>query len=176
MTRLTSRLARWLRREDGSMTIEFAIWMPLFLVILYSTIEIGIITVRHAMLERGLDMAVRDLRLSTGAPPQYDDLKTAICNNAAIIPDCTNSLKLELVPNDMRNWQALPAQADCVDRSEEVNPLREWTPGSSNELMLMRACLKFAPLSPASKLGKAMATDSSGDVALIVTSAFVQEP
>ncbi|WP_371039206.1 MULTISPECIES: TadE/TadG family type IV pilus assembly protein [unclassified Rhodosalinus] len=158
------------------MTIEFAIWMPLFMMILYATIELGIITMRHAMLERGLDMAVRDLRLSTGAPPQYSDLRQSICDNAAIIPDCTNALKLEMVPNDMRAWQSLPDKPDCVDRSEEVNPLREWTPGKSNELMLLRACLKFAPLTPASWLGQNMASDASGDVALVVSSAFVQEP
>ncbi len=176
MMRVKSRLARWLGREDGFMTIEFAIWMPLFMMILYMTIELGIITMRHAMLERGLDMAVRELRLSTGAPPQYDELRRNICDNAAIIPDCANALKLEMVRNDMRDWQTLPSQPDCVDRSEEVNPLREWTPGKSNEMMMLRACLKFAPLTPSSWLGKNMSSDDAGDVALVVTSAFVQEP
>ena len=42
--------------------------------------------------------------------------------------------------------------------------------------MLLRACLKVQPLSPASWLIDYMQTDAAGDVSIIVTSAFVQEP
>jgi hypothetical protein len=171
------RRARRFRREDrGSMTVEFAIWFPFFFLFMYSAFELGTLTVRHAMLERGLDIAVRDIRLGTGTAPQHDDIKTSICENAIVIPGCESNLRLEMLRTDMRDWASLPADPDCTDRAEEARPVRQFTPGNSNQLMLLRACLKVQPLSPTSKLVDYMQTDAAGDISIVVTSAFVQEP
>ena len=174
------QVSQWLRRyrrdERGSMTVEFAIWFPFFLFFLYSTVELGLITMRHAMLDRGLDIAVRDIRLGTGTAPQHDDIKASICQNAIVIPDCDSNLRLEMVPTDMRDWTSLPPDPDCTDRAEEARPVREFTPGNSNQMMLLRACLKIQPLSPTSQLVEYMQRDSAGDISILVTSAFVQEP
>lgn len=174
------QVSRWFRRyrrdEQGSMTVEFAIWFPFFLFFIYSTVELGLITMRHSMLERGLDIAVRDIRLGTGNAPQHDDIKTTICENAIIIPACESNLRLEMVPTDMRDWTSLPPDPDCTDRAEEARPVREFTPGTSNQMMLLRACLKIQPLSPTSQLVEYMQRDSAGDISILVTSAFVQEP
>ncbi|MFP4275575.1 MAG: pilus assembly protein, partial [Paracoccaceae bacterium] len=143
---------------------------------LYASLELGIITVRQVMLDRGLDMAVREVRLSTGQPPQHDDLKQRICDLAAIIPDCAANVKLEMRPTDMRNWQSIPDGADCTDRSEDIRPLRQFTAGLDNEMMLLRACVKFSPLSPTSRLVASMGTDAAGDIKIVSLSAFVQEP
>lgn len=167
---------RYRRAEEGSTTVEFAVWFPFFLFFLYSSVELGLITMRHAMLERGLDIAVRDIRLGTGNVPQHDELKATICDSAIVIPGCENNLRLEMLPTDMRDWTSLPPEPDCTDRAEEVRPLRAFTPGTSNQLMLLRACLKIQPLSPTSQLVEYMQRDSSGDISILVTSAFVQEP
>jgi hypothetical protein len=167
---------RYQRSEDGSMTVEFAIWFPFFLFFLYSTVELGLITMRHAMLDRGLDIVVRDIRLGTGTAPQHDDIKRDICENAIVIPGCESNLRLEMVPTDMRDWTSLPADPDCTDRAEEARPVREFTPGNSNQMMLLRACLKIQPMSPTSQLVEYMQRDSAGDISIFVTSAFVQEP
>ena len=171
-----SLLRRFRREERGSMTVEFALWFPFFLVFMYTSFELGTLTMRHAMLERGLDIAVRDIRLGTGTAPQHDQIKTTICDNAIVIPGCESNLRLEMLRTDMTNWQSLPADPDCTDRSEEVRPVRQFQPGTSNQLMLLRACLKVRPFSPASKLVNYLETDGAGDVSLVVTSAFVQEP
>lgn len=174
------QMSHWLRRfrreEQGAMTVEFALWFPFFLVFLYSSFELGLMTMRQAMLERGLDIAVRDIRLGTGTAPQHDEIKTAICDNAIVLPGCENNLRLEMIRTDMRDWQSLPNDVDCTDKSEEVKPVRQFVPGTSNQLMLLRACLKVSPLSPTSKLVENMKTDGAGDVAIVLTSAFVQEP
>lgn len=174
--RIASALRRFRRSERGSMTVEFALWFPVFIMFLYSSLELGVITIRQVMLDRGLDMAVREVRLSTGQAPQHDDLKQRICDFAAIIPDCTQNVKLEMRPTDMRDWQTIPNSADCTDRSEDIRPLRQFTAGTDNEMMLLRACVKFSPLSPTSRLVASMGTDGAGDVKIIALSAFVQEP
>ena len=170
------RVGRFARREDGNPTIEFVIWFPFLFFFMYASFELSLMTMRHAMLERGLDIAVREIRLGTGEAPQHDDIKAAVCENAIVMPGCDENLQLEMRPTDMRDWRALPTRPDCTDRSEEARPLREFTPGTANELMLLRACLKVQPLSPASWLIDYMQTDGAGDVSIIVTSAFVQEP
>ncbi|MFP4043693.1 MAG: TadE/TadG family type IV pilus assembly protein [Rhodosalinus sp.] len=170
------RAQRFRREERGSATVEFAIWFPFLFLFMYSTFELGLLTARNAMLERGLDIAVRDIRLGTGAVPQHDEIKTSICENAIVIPGCESNLRLEMLRTDMRNWASLPADPDCTDRAEEARPVRQFTPGTSNQLMLLRACLKVQPLSPTSQLVDYMQTDAAGDIAIVVTSAFVQEP
>ena len=63
-------LFRKFRRDDtGSAAVEFALMFSVFFFILVSSVELGLMTVRSALLERALDMVVRDIRLTTGAAP-----------------------------------------------------------------------------------------------------------
>lgn len=174
--RTLERLTRFARHEDGNPTVEFVIWFPFLFLFMYASFELSLLTMRHAMLERGLDIAVREIRLGTGTAPQHDDIKDAVCSNAIVVPDCDANLRLEMRPTDMRDWAGLPTEADCTDRSEEARPLRDFRPGVSNELMLLRACLKVSPLSPTSWFIDYLETDGAGDVSIVATSAFVQEP
>ncbi|WP_306005293.1 TadE/TadG family type IV pilus assembly protein [Aquicoccus porphyridii] len=174
--RVTQRARRWLRREDGSATIEFAILFPVFIMIFLSSVELGMITLRHAMLERGMDMAVRNIRLGTGTAPQHDEIKAEICEFAGVIPGCATTLRLEMVPVNLRTAVSVPTDVDCVDTSEEVQPVRAFVNGQENELMILRACVKFDPIFPTTGLGRQLRTDSAGQAALVVSSAFVQEP
>lgn len=170
------RFTRDFRRDEGSMVIEFALWFPVFVLFLGSMCELGLISARHAMLERGLDIAVRQVQLATGAVPQHDELKDIICENAIIIPDCSNVMKLEMRPQNLRHFVDLPHAADCTDRSEEVRPARQYVPGKENELMVLRACAKFSPIFPTSALASSLKTDGAGDYALVSSGAYVQEP
>lgn len=158
------------------MVVEFALWFPVFALMLCAMTELGMIAARHAMLERGLDLAVRQVQLATGRAPQHDDLKDIICEKAAIIPNCHTMVKLEMRPQNLRNYVALPEAADCTDRSEEVRPSRRYVPGQQNELMILRACAKFSPIFPSSALASSLNRDGAGDYALVSTGAYVQEP
>lgn len=178
MTRSFKHFLRRFGRDDsGTASLEFVLVAPFFLGIMIFSIELGFVTMRATFLERGLDMAVREVRLGTGTAPQHDDIKQIICDNSIMINDCESNLRLEMRPADIRSFSALDAEADCTDQAEPAKPVREFVPGQQNELMLLRACLKFRPLFPASVLGaKLISDDSSGQAALIATTAFVQEP
>jgi hypothetical protein len=176
-TRARAALARFGRAETGTATLEFAILFPFFITIFLSAVELGMITVRHAMLERGLDLAVRDVRLGTGAIPQHDDLVVEICDFAGLIPNCAATLRLEMLQVNLRNPAvSIPDNVDCVDQSEEVSPVRNFVNGQENELMIIRACVKFDPIFPTSGLGKQLNVDGAGQAALVASAAFVQEP
>ena len=176
MTKRLKNSIRAFRREDGSMVVEFALWFPIFVALLGAAVELGMISVRHMMLERGLDVAIRHVKLNTANPPQHDQLKDIICQEAMVIPDCSNAVKLEMRPQNLRNWVEIPTAADCVDRSEDVQPASVYTPGTPHEMMILRACAKFKPIFPTTALGATLSVDGAGEFGLIATNAFVQEP
>ncbi|MGY3437423.1 MULTISPECIES: TadE/TadG family type IV pilus assembly protein [unclassified Marinovum] len=175
--RMTQSLRRFAREEAGSVeTISFAIWMPLLIFTLLTSLEVGAYTARATMLERSLDQTVRSIRLGTGSAPQHDEIKEMICERAVILSDCATNLRLEMVQRDPRNWDALPGSADCVDASLEVAPVRAFEAGQSNELMVLRACAKISPIFPITWFAAAVQKDGAGDYSLIAATSFVQEP
>ena len=173
---MLQRLKRFLRQERGAVTIEFVLWFPLFFGIFLSSVESGMLMLRYVMLERGVDVTVRDLRIGTLKFPSHDDLKREICRNSLILPDCVEGLTVELQPVSTTTWQMPPAPIACIDRSEVVQPVTTITHGGANELMLIRVCSKFAPILPTSVLGMSLKNDGAGNYALVAASAFVNEP
>jgi Flp pilus assembly protein TadG len=174
--RIRPLLARFWHGQSGSGSLEFVIAFPIFMLLMLSSIEASFMTLRQVSLERGLDVAVRDIRLSTATPPTHSQIKQRVCDVAGIIPDCVNSVKLEMRPAETRNFGGFVASADCVDRAEEVNPVRQFTPGQDNELMIMRACVVIDPVFPNTGLALEMPLDETGGYKLVSVSAFVQEP
>ncbi|MBE1282615.1 MAG: pilus assembly protein [Rhodobacteraceae bacterium] len=172
--------SNWIRKfrrsEDGSATVEFAITFPMMMFFLMSGVELGMITLRHASLERAMDITIRDIRLGTGAAPQHDEIKDLICTRAGFIQDCDSNLRLEMIQLDPRALTAIDSTPDCTDQSEEVAPVRSFENGQSNELMILRACAKIDPVFPSTGLGNSVVKDGAGQFALVASSAFVQEP
>ncbi|KZY32680.1 pilus assembly protein TadE [Roseovarius sp. HI0049] len=169
-------LRRFLREEGGNASIEFVLVFPAYLALLLMSIELGFVTLRYTLLERGLDIAVREVRLGTGTAPQHDDIKELICENAMMIRDCQNTLRLEMRSADLRTFNSLDRTADCTDAAEPSKPVKQFVPGQQNQLMLLRACLRFDPLFPDDALGSALTKDSSGQSSIVSMTAFVQEP
>lgn len=178
MRRLRKMLGRAVREEDGTVTVEFAILFPAFIAIFLAAFESGLMMVRNVMLERGVDFAVRELRLGQPVPPTFDQLKNIICDNSLIIADCFDVVQLELQPIDMGTWVIPPGDARCIDQDANINPIDDTTfiGGGNNELMLVRVCALFQPLFPSTVLGMQMPADGNGNYALVVSSAFVNEP
>lgn len=170
------RLGRFLRREDGTATIEFILLFPVFMMLTVTGVEMGVLSLRQVMLERGVDMTVRDLRVGSMTDPTFAKVRASICDNAKIIPNCTSSLHLELRPISTADWAVPATAATCVDRTSEIAPIVEFTPGLRNAFMLMRACSVFDPLFPTFGLAPHLPLDASGGYRIIASTSFVNEP
>jgi Flp pilus assembly protein TadG len=179
--------------ERGVTSVEFVIAAVVFMFVLFWTIETGFIMLRWVMLERGVDIAARELRIF-GLPASLQDgngdvsndaahtyVKGLICANTAIIKDCDNVLTLELISSSS-NDALSNTDVQCVDRTDTVNPVV--TPNvdvgarnvaNSRDIMYMRSCVVVDPILPAN-YAMPLPKDSSGGVALIVDSAYVNEP
>lgn len=173
---VAARLRRAARSESGSATIEFVIVVPVLLTIFMSAFEVGLVMTKRVMLERAIDVSVRNLRLGLWVNPTPLMLKQSICNEAAIIPDCMNVMLLELRPVSTVTWSPLDNNVKCVQRDEVIQPLTEFVPGGANEMMLVRACAIIDPIFKTSALGLNLPVDETGGYALVATSAFVNEP
>ena len=65
-------LGRFLKGNEGSVTVEFVLWFPLFFALVLTSLESGMLMLRYVMLERGLDITVRELRIGTLVAPTHD--------------------------------------------------------------------------------------------------------
>lgn len=171
---------RWLRRgwraEAGTATTEFVIIFPLFIAILLTAVETGIHMSRNVMLERAVDLTVRDLRLGSWEQPTPADLRQRICERASIIRSCEETLLLELHQVDASTWDGLTLGVSCMNRETDFFPVTEFRPGTTNDLMLLRACVIADPIMPVNSLMLTMPRDPSGGYRVAAVSAFVNEP
>ena len=170
-----------IRKEDGNATIEFVFLFPAFIFLFLTGFEAGYYMVRNVMLEQATDIAVRDVRLGNGKVPSFVALKRDICANAAIIPDCLDSVQVEMQPVAIAPGAVattLQTAAKCVDRLSTDDPLTGTTydVGSENQMMVVRVCALSKPLFPTTGIGVGMQVDGDGNYAIVSTTAFVNEP
>ena len=174
---LRARLRQFRRDEEGGIfVLEFCIMFPVIIAAFLMAFEMSIYSMRQMYLDRGLDIAVRYIRLSTAQTITHDEIKRLICLNAGFIEDCESTLRLEMTPLDPRSFAAFDADPDCVDTSQPIVPARGFNLGRSHDLMIMRACVKFKPVFATTGLGYALEKDGSGRARMIAATAFVQEP
>lgn len=169
------RVLRVREDERGNSTIEFVILFPLIMLMFFNAFESGVMMIRYAMLERGVDMAVRSIRLGTSIQVEEDDVRQMVCSGAGLIPDCMSAVKVEMIRIDPRNYARPNVDADCVNRNDPAVPLRNFATGGTNDLMVLRICALFDPMFPLAGLGFQMQTDG-GEYALVSTHMFVMEP
>lgn len=174
--RAATTLRQFKRDENGQMLIEFALAVPLIFTLFMTSVEMGIYSMRQMFLDRGLDMAVRNVRLNTGVNYTHHDIKVMICQYSHFLEDCETALKLELHPIDPRAFAGFDSPEDCADISQPVTPSRTFVHGGEHQLMLVQACYMFDPVFPTSGLGYALTKDGSGRSKMISLSGFVQEP
>lgn len=181
MMRLVTRTLRALRelsrREDGTATLDFVLMVPIFVGIFVSSFELTIIMTRQMLLERGLDIAVRDLRLGTWANVTPSVLKTRICDRTVgLIANCEDQLMLEMVPIPTSTWATPDPEATCIDRDADVQPVISFNPGTENQMVIIRACVLTDPFFPGTMLALKLEAKPGDGFPLIATSGFVNEP
>jgi hypothetical protein len=180
MTRLSRRIRRFLRRDQGSATIEFVILFPVFMVLFVSSFELGNIMLRQTMLDRSIDMTVRQIRIGAVGVVDHDTIKEMICERSYFLDDCDRQLKLEMQVVDPRAWVNLDPDIDCIDQADYGIPPRRFDSGSDNQMMILRACHLFEPMVSdfglGTVLGELMARESGNAYRLTAVASYVVEP
>ncbi|MFN4159352.1 MAG: TadE/TadG family type IV pilus assembly protein [Gemmobacter sp.] len=174
--RLRRALARFGRREDGGAMVELVIVMPVMMMVFMAAFESGMYMTRQIMLDRAVDLTVRELRLGRLNAPTHDTLKDEICNRAPFLRECDATIRIELRPVVTTNWNLPAGATTCFDRDEPINPSLLPNPGVENELMLVRVCVIQDAIFPGANIGAAIVRDTQGGYALVSVASFVNEP
>lgn len=176
-SQISRALRRFRRDERATATAEFAILFPVFFAIFLSGFELSFVMLRQLFMERALDMTVRDLRLGTWPNPSTDILKADMCDNIGnLIGNCNSVLMLEMQEVDRTSWTTPDPEATCVDRSSDIQPVVSFQPGGENEMVIIRACAIMDPIFPGTALALILEKKAGDGLALVATSAFVNEP
>ena len=170
------RLARGFRREDGTATIEFVFVVPIVLTIFMASMESGLYMIRHVMMERALDLVMREFRLGRLGTVTHDQLRNLICDTSPYITDCRSVLKVSLEPVDTTTWKMPATPPTCVDRGGTIQNEPTFKSGDENEIMIVRICAVEDPIFPTTGLGLELHADSRGGYQLIAATIFVNEP
>lgn len=181
MTRPLAALGRRLRRlwqhEDGTATIEFVFVVPIVLTIFMASVEAGFFMIKHTMMERGLDIVMRDFRLGRLASLTHDQIRDRVCATTVAIPDCATDLKVWIEPLDSASLVA--PNAYCGDRNgtltaQTTGSVRH---GSPDQIMYVRICTLQDPIFPSTGIGLQLRADSvGGGYQIAATTLVVNEP
>ncbi|WP_371154735.1 TadE/TadG family type IV pilus assembly protein [Jannaschia sp. 2305UL9-9] len=164
-------------REDGAATVEFVILLPVFLAVFLSSFEASLLLSRQVMLERGVDVAVRQVRLDSRSTVSQNALRNEVCAIAKILPDCETNLLVELQEIDTVTYDLPSTAQPCVNRETSVTPAAEFEADRASKLILMRACFAVDPFMPGAGLGTQLVTDVDGSsMRIVAATAFVVEP
>jgi len=179
-----TRLRNFMGDETGSAIIEFCFMLPVLMTIFLASVESSTYMARHVMLERSVDIVVRDIRLGNYDTLTHAQLKEQICEGDLLmsVNSCIASMRIWMQPINTANFAMIAPPRFCLDRSAPIDPLVEVTGtefafGSDNEIMLLRICLMQDPMFRTSAVGAAMIEgENDGRYALTTTTVFVNEP
>lgn len=170
-------LSRLFRREDGTATIEFVLVVPVVISIFMASVEAGFYMTKHVMMERGLDLVMRDVRLGNLGTFGDNKLRKLICAATPVIEDCENSLLVEMRPISTNSFSMPDKAAPCINRNETTKAEDRVEPGGSHEIMLIRICSIQDPIFPSTGIGlRLRAVKYGGGYQMVAASIFVNEP
>lgn len=175
--RLRAGLRHFAQSESGTVTMDFAIVLPVFLAILFSSLEAGMTMTRIVLMDRALDLTVRELRIGAmGQSPNHNIVRARLCDFMVMLPNCTTSVKLEMQIINRNNWQGFTTPRTCIDRTVDVEPVLGFSQGGSNEIVTVRACAVYDVIFPTTRWGLGLPLDASGGHQIASMAAFVNEP
>lgn len=164
--------------DSAGPSVEFVVVAPILFWLVFSVFEAGWLMTQQTMLSRGLNMAAREIRVGGVAGNTVEEkhkaVKEIVCKRARVLRDCMQNLHMQLSPVDMAS--GLPAGTTaCVDRTGKIEPVLEFSPGGSDSVTFIRACVIVDPLLPGMGLGAQLTKDDSGGYSIVAFTAFANE-
>lgn len=169
-------IRRFLRRQDGTGTVELALTLPILLAILFTAVDFGVLMLRQVFLDRAVDIAVREVRLGRISGNGLDTFRAQVCAGTILTPNCVANTAIEMRPVDPVTWAGLDAPVQCVNRAEDIAPVLTFNPGARQDLMLIRVCTVVRPFIGLSGLILGLPRGPSGEHTLVSRGAFTNEP
>ena len=155
--------------------------LPAFLMVFLPSFDASILLTRQVMLERAVDIVVRDIRLETPMTQTQRQLTSRICDRARILPDCRQNLLVEMPEIAAPLYKLPDADAPCVNQLMSIVPKAPLITERSGKMILLRACYSVEPVLPLAVLSvnRTLASNlvnaDDGTVRMVTSTAFVVE-
>jgi Flp pilus assembly protein TadG len=164
---------RFVRDAEGSVAVEFALTAIPFFTLLFAIFEAGTVFFASATLDQSLNDAARLIRTgqAQSAGTTVAQLTTKICNDVALLTNCTANLKLDVRVYSSFSGVAYPAVTAAngtVDNSKLA-----FNVGTAGDIVLIRAFYVWNIMSP---FTTGLANNTSGTRLLQSSVAFRNEP
>jgi Flp pilus assembly protein TadG len=175
-----TQLRQFLADEHGGPTVEFVVLFAPLLYLIFTIGELGVFMMRAVMIERGLDMAMRDVRLGTietgEDETEVEAVRRRICEEAFLLFGCEDRLLIEVTPlADVSSFGT--SEVNCVNSSDpSLSPADKFTPPGREQITFVRACLVSSPIFPGVGLGAQLPRLEGGGYGIIAETAFMNEP
>ncbi len=171
------------RDEDGASTVAFVLIFPVFIGIVLAGAEAGWLMTRYMMVERGVDIAMRDVRLGlAGDEVTYTELVDRICDATSVVDDCSTNLVVatQVLEDDAEAVD--PDPAPCFDNSfsaseiASFNPADEYEEAETSQTVVVKVCAVVQPIFKDFGLSAVLRLDGAGGFPIRTASAFKHEP
>jgi Flp pilus assembly protein TadG len=163
---LWKNLWRLKRSDKGAATIEFAILAVPFFMLFIGILEVSLCFFFENTLVRGMELAVRDVRIGTNF--DINAFKTKVCAEAAVIPDCTGTVYVRLM--ETTSVSPVDSQKVCRDGQSGITGVIT----QPETIVTAVGCLKWKLFTPL--MSQFLQTSNDGTRAIAVAFAFRTEP
>lgn len=147
--------ARWRRvrerlyahRHSGSAIVEFAMIAPIFFLLLFAIMEVGIIFFAQSTLQHATEVVGRLIRTGQvqGQSLTQTQVRQIICNNAAPIIPCDGNLYVDV--EAFTNFSTV-VFSPPLDANGNIIPLNNFQPGTSCSVVLVRSFYAWTVFTP----------------------------
>jgi Flp pilus assembly protein TadG len=160
--------------EEGATAVEFGLVALPFIALLFAIIETGILFLAGQNLETALDDAARLIRTGQAQESKLDGttFKIKVCTEAIVLPDCTNSLHIDVRPYDSFDTMTVAEPIDSKGDADYSTFI--YDAGHGGSLVLVRAYYEWPTFSRL--LGLNFSNLSNGKHLLAAVAAFKNEP
>ncbi len=157
------------RARRGAVSVEFAFVSVPFLLLIFATIELGLVFLVSLTLENAVIDVGRTIR--TGEAQQANRtataFKTAVCTEMTwLASSCDAALSI-----DVRTFTGFSASGSAMSAARPRTPC--WDPGGPGSIVLIRAYYNWPLITPLLQTGL---QTSNGRRMLTAATAFANEP
>ena len=139
---------KFLKREDGTTSLEFSLVMIPYLILSLGIIELSLMYAAGSLLEGATGSAARLIRTgqvqqATSVDPQ-DMFRDRLCDYAQVLISC-NDVEIEVVP--MTSYTDFASLTPSFDGDGNMIS-QGFNAGGSNERILIRVAYRYEMLTP----------------------------
>ncbi|MEZ5895232.1 MAG: TadE/TadG family type IV pilus assembly protein [Parvularculaceae bacterium] len=170
-------MLKLLKNTAGSAAVEFALVLPAFLVMMFSTFEVGWFYFANSQVDAATVEASRFIRTGRAQKQGYDKdaFFDAVCPSLELFGDCQDRLTVEV--QTFASFADLAADNTPVTcRNDDPQDVLDipYEPGLDNQIVRLRLCLIYNTINPT--IGVNVSDTAGGQRRLYGSYLFRNEP